>query len=39
MAISELAKQYHEKMFPDGTSEFSETDPESEEPERPAVRQ
>lgn len=28
MAISEFAKQYHEKMFPDGTSEFSETDPE-----------
>lgn len=28
MAISEFAKQYHEKMFPDGISEFSETDPE-----------
>lgn len=28
MAISEFAKQYHENMFPDGTSEFSETDPE-----------
>lgn len=28
MAISEFAKQYHEKMFPDGTSVFSETDPE-----------
>ena len=28
MAISEFAKQYHEKMFPDCTSEFSETDPE-----------
>lgn len=28
MAISEFARQYHEKMFPDGTSEFSETDPE-----------
>lgn len=28
MAISEFAKQYREKMFPDGTSEFSETDPE-----------
>ena len=28
MAISEFAKQYHEKMFLDGTSVFSETDPE-----------
>lgn len=28
MAISEFAKQYHEKMFPDCTSEFSETDSE-----------
>lgn len=28
MAISEFAKQHHEKMFPDGISKFSETDPE-----------
>lgn len=39
MAISELAKQYHEKMFSDYTSEFSETDPEFMESECPAVRQ
>ncbi|MDE5716895.1 MAG: carboxymuconolactone decarboxylase family protein [Lachnospiraceae bacterium] len=28
MAISEFAKKYHEKMFPNGVSAFSETDPE-----------
>lgn len=28
MAVSEFAKQYHEKMFPDRISEFSKTDPE-----------
>ena len=28
MAISEFAKQYHERMFPDGISIFLETDPE-----------
>ena len=28
MAISEFAKKYHEKMFPDHVSAFSETDPE-----------
>lgn len=28
MAISDFAKQYYEKMFPDHVSEFSETDPE-----------
>lgn len=28
MAISEFAKQHHEKMFPDGISKFLETDPE-----------
>lgn len=28
MAISEFAKKYHEKMFPDCTSILSETDPE-----------
>lgn len=28
MAISEFAKRYHEKMFPDRTSVLSETDPE-----------
>lgn len=28
MAIREFAKQYHKKMFPDCTSEFSETDSE-----------
>lgn len=28
MAVSEFAKQYHEKMFPGYTSEFSETDSE-----------
>lgn len=28
MAISKFAKQYHEKMFPGCTFEFSETDPE-----------
>lgn len=28
MAISKFAKQYHEKMFPDCTPVFSETDPE-----------
>lgn len=28
MTISEFAKQYHEKMFPDYTSVLSETDPE-----------
>lgn len=28
MVISEFAKQYHEKMFPDCASVFSETDPE-----------
>lgn len=28
MAISEFAKKYHEKMFPNHVSAFSETDPE-----------
>ena len=28
MAISEFAKKYHEKMFPDHVSAFSETNPE-----------
>ena len=28
MAISEFAKNYHEKMFPNYCSSFSETDPE-----------
>lgn len=28
LAVSEFAKQYHEKMFPDCTSVFSETDSE-----------
>jgi 4-carboxymuconolactone decarboxylase len=28
MAISEFAKKYHEKMFPDSVSELSKTDPE-----------
>lgn len=28
MAIREFAKQYYEKIFPNGTSEFSKTDPE-----------
>ena len=28
MAMSEFAKKYHEKMFPNGVSAFSETDPE-----------
>lgn len=28
MAISEFAKQYHEKMFPNYKSKFAETDPE-----------
>ncbi|MDE6709147.1 MAG: carboxymuconolactone decarboxylase, partial [Oscillospiraceae bacterium] len=28
MAISEFAKQYHEKMFPGCSSSFLETDPE-----------
>ena len=28
MAISEFAIKYHEKMFPNGVSTFSETDPE-----------
>lgn len=28
LAVSQFAKQYHEKMFPDCASEFSETDPE-----------
>ena len=28
MAISKKAKKYHEKMFPDHVSAFSETDPE-----------
>lgn len=28
MAISEFARQYREKLFPDGTALFSETDPE-----------
>lgn len=28
MAISEFAKQYHEKMFPNYVSKFAETDPE-----------
>lgn len=28
MAVSEFARQYHEKLFPGSVSSFSETDPE-----------
>lgn len=28
MAITDFAKKYHEKMFPDYKSSFAETDPE-----------